>query len=107
MRYLGRVTLEGALTVEGDASVPARFELECYALKGGVIQGSGEITATPKAMRVFLGAAKVDFRTSDGHLLTLTLADKKMPPEGASAHVVASGDLPSIRNGSVDWAPAA
>lgn len=106
MRYLGRVTLDGDLFVGDDAKAPATFELECY-MSNGVIQGSGEVTATRRVMRSFLSAAKVEFLTSDGHRIGLTLADKKAPPEGASAHVVARGDLPSIRNGTAEWASAA
>lgn len=105
MRYLGSVTLDGALTLAGQAA-PASLELECYALKDGVIHGAGEVTASPKSMRSFIGSGDVDFLTSDGHRLKLRHADKKAQVDGGTANVVASGDLPMIRNGAAEWASA-
>jgi hypothetical protein len=106
MRYLGSVTRSGTLKSNQSDVAAASFELECYAMKGDVVHGSGEITTTREAAKLFIGNGEVEFMTDDGHLLKLTLADRKNRPEGGSAHVIATGGLPALRNGLLVWGAA-
>lgn len=102
MRYLGSVTLDGALSVAGQES-PASLELECYELKDGVIHGAGEVTGLAGTIRSFSAPGDIDFLTSGGRKLKLRNADRKARIEGRTASVIASGDLPMIKNGSAEW----
>lgn len=103
MRYLGCVTRDGVL-IGPHSEVAASLEFECYATKGDVMHASGEITASREALMLLMGGQGVAFLTEDGHRLKLSLADRKSPPEGGSAHVVATGELPSMSNGALGWA---
>jgi hypothetical protein len=103
MRYLGCVTRDGVL-IGPHSEAAASFEFECYATRGDVMHASGEITGSREALKLLMGGQGVAFVTEDGHRLRLALADRKSQPEGGSAHVVATGDLPSLRNGALGWA---
>lgn len=101
MRYLGTLTCEGVLRV-ADAEVPASFEIECF-LNRGVVTGSGEIVAAPVTLRRMQQEHTADFVTGEGCRMKLMLTDRKHPPVGDVAHVVATGDLPVFENGSLRW----
>ena len=104
MKYLGRINRRG--TLDGD-SVAGELEIECYEQKGGHITASGEIEACDSALALFRGGTKVAFVTEDGHALSLALADAKTTPAGAVAQVVATGDLPVMKNGLLGWSEPA
>lgn len=105
MKYLGRINRRGTLS---DGLVASALEIECYEQKGGLVTASGEIEVAGSALALFRGGAKVAFVTEDGHELSLVLADSKTAPVGAVAQVVATGDLPAMKNGSLGWSqPAA
>ncbi|MBB3973925.1 hypothetical protein [Hansschlegelia beijingensis] len=104
MKYLGRINRRGVL---GGDSIASLLEIECYEQKGGHITASGEIEACDSALALFHGGAKVAFVTADGHALSLALADTKTMPDGAVAQVVATGDLPVMKNGLLGWSEPA
>jgi hypothetical protein len=100
MKYLGSIQCRGTLT---EGLVASALELECYEQKGGVITASGEIEVSHSALALFRGGAKVAFVTEDGHQLSLTLADSRTAPVGTIAQVVATGELPMVKDGSLGW----
>ncbi|GLK67775.1 hypothetical protein GCM10008179_14130 [Hansschlegelia plantiphila] len=102
MRYLGSLTCSGILEMDGERA-PARFEFECYLAKMGSVAASGELTTSPSALKKMHGVRDVDFLADTGHHLKLTLSDKKATPTGASADVVAAGDLPVFKDGVLQW----
>lgn len=102
MRYLGSLSCTGVLDINGERA-PAEFEFECYLAKTGGVAASGELTSSLTALRRMHGLRDVNFTTETGHLLKLTLSDKKVEPSGGSADVVAAGDLPVFKNGSLSW----
>ncbi|MGA0531683.1 hypothetical protein [Hansschlegelia sp. KR7-227] len=107
MRYLGTISCKGVLTSPAGGSARASLEIECFQNKGGMLTSSGELEADPHALALAKGQNDVRFVTDDGHELKLMLtSDKKGSSGGPVAHVVASGDLPSVHQGSLSW-PAA
>lgn len=99
MKYLGAIKRTGAL---GVTAMAGTLELECYE-QGGTIIASGEVLAPTSTIALFRPKQKLEFVTDDGHRIGLSLSDPKQLPSGTVAQITATGDLPSMKSGSLGW----
>ncbi len=93
MRYLGSLSGEGTMKVDGIAMARASYDFEGYAHKVGRNTGAGEIQMAADDLKSLFGRHNLQLLTDDGFLLDLTFSDKDLQ-SADRAHVEVSGDLP-------------
>ncbi|MER2604390.1 MAG: hypothetical protein ABTQ29_01005 [Siculibacillus sp.] len=100
MRYLGRLTGHGVVTLDGNDVARAAYDIDGFTRPPGGVTGSGEIRLDAAALQSVFGRRGVHLRTDDGRLLGLRFSEKTLRPDVDVAHVDVSGDLPAT---AVAW----
>jgi hypothetical protein len=79
LRYLGGISGEGAVMLNGESVSPAKFDLDGYFRPSTGVTGSGEIQLPGDALRSLFGCKDLQLQTDRGLLLGLRFSDPKLP----------------------------
>jgi hypothetical protein len=94
MRYLGRLSGTGVVTLNGTAVARASYDFDGYMQHSFGITCSGEIRLSADALESVFRRRGVQLLTDEGRLLDLRFSGGRLPAAGAAAHVDVTGQLP-------------
>ncbi len=79
LRYLGGISGEGAVKLDGETVAPVKFDLDGYFRPSTGVTGSGEIQMTSEALKSLFGRNDLELQTDQGLLLGLRFSDSTLP----------------------------
>jgi hypothetical protein len=79
LRYLGGISGQGAVILNGEAVTPVKFDLDGYFRPSAGVTGSGEIQLPADALKTLFGCKDLQLQTDGGLLLALRFSDLKLP----------------------------
>lgn len=96
MKYLGRISGNGAILSDGVEIARASYDFEGFSRPRGGVACSGEIAAAPPFLNSVFGQRGLQLRTDGGRLLELRFSDKELAAASPVAQVDVTGDLPEL-----------
>jgi len=91
LRYLGGISGQGAVLLNGEAITPAKFDLDGYFRPSTGVTGSGEIQLPRDVLKTLFGCKDLQLQTDRGLLLALRFSDLKLPAKSDFVRVEVTG----------------
>ncbi len=91
LRYLGGISGEGAVKLNGETVTPVKFDLDGYFRPSTGVTGSGEIQLPGDALKTLFGRTDLQLQTDQGLLLALRFSDSKLPQSCEFVRVEVTG----------------